>query len=89
MLNQGRSDALPDEPRGGFRPSGRQIGGGIVTLLLVIFIAANSTSVSVNLIFTDATFPLWLILAITTLLGFGVGMLFGSRRTKAKMVRRG
>ncbi|MEZ5237912.1 MAG: hypothetical protein R2716_02800 [Microthrixaceae bacterium] len=41
-----------------------------------------------SLVFFTATLPLWAVLAVTALVGFGIGMLFGGRRTKAKMARR-
>lgn len=91
MRNMGESDHLPGEPdgaSGGFRPSGRQIGGGIVTILLIVFIAANSKTVPVSLVFVSVELPMWLVLSITALLGVGVGMLLGSRRAKAKYKRR-
>lgn len=87
MRNMGDSDHIPggpDEHSEGFRPSGRQIGGAIIAVLLIVFIAANSKTVSVNLVFVTADLPLWLVLAVTALLGLGVGMLLGSRRARAK-----
>ncbi len=88
MRNISSSDHLPGEPEGaaqGFRPTGRQIGGGLIAVILIAFIAANSKTVSVSLVFLSADLPLWLVLAITAVLGFGVGILFGSRRAKAKL----
>lgn len=68
----------------GFRPSGRQIGGGIVALVLIIFIAANTDDATINFIFTKVTLSLWLVLAGTALLGVLVGVGIGTRRTKRK-----
>ncbi|MCB1270479.1 MAG: hypothetical protein M9942_00285 [Microthrixaceae bacterium] len=87
----GESDHLPGEPdedHGGFHPSGKQVGGAIIAVVLLVFIAVNSTSTEVSLIFFSPTLPLWLVLAVTALLGFGVGMLVGGRRTKARMSRK-
>ncbi len=72
----------------GFRPSGRQIVGAIIAILLVIFIIANNDDVVVSLVVTDATLPMWLVLGVTALLGFGVGMMMGARRTRAKIARK-
>lgn len=91
MRNMSDPDDLPggsDAKSEGFRPSGRQIGGGIIAVLLIVFIAANSKTVAVNLVFISADLPLWLVLAVTALLGLGVGMLLGSRRAKAKFKNR-
>lgn len=91
MRNMGDSDHLPGEPDGGsegFRPKPRQVMGAIVALLLVVFIAANSKSTKVSLVFFTATLPLWVVLAVTAVVGVAVGMLLGARRTKAKIARR-
>jgi len=87
MLNHDRSDDAPGGDGEGFRPSGRQIGGGIVAVLLIVFIAVNSESVAVSFVFFETTLPLWVVLAITALLGVGIGMMIGTRRTKAKLRR--
>lgn len=91
MRNMGRSDHLPGEPdtsSQGFRPNGRQIGGGIIAVLLIVFIAANSETVPVSLVFVSAKLPMWLVLSISAVLGVGIGMLLGSRRAKAKYKNR-
>lgn len=78
----------PTERAEGFKPTPRQIIGAIVAVVLIVFIAGNNDDVSVSLIVTEATLPLWLVLAVTALLGVGIGMLLGTRRTKAKLARR-
>jgi len=80
MSSQGR----PEPTSGGFRPSGRQILGAVVAVLLIVFIAANNESVEVSLVFFKATLPLWVVLAVTALLGVVVGVGVGTRRTKRK-----
>jgi uncharacterized integral membrane protein len=72
------------EPKEPFRPSGRQIGGGVIAVLLLVFIVTNTDDANVTLFFTDVTMPLWLVLAITAVLGVLVGMGLGARRTKRK-----
>ncbi|UDY34820.1 lipopolysaccharide assembly protein LapA domain-containing protein [Dermatobacter hominis] len=72
------------EPKEPFRPSGRQIGGAIIAVLLLVFIVTNTDDAQVTLLVTDVTMPLWLVLAITALLGVVVGMGLGARRTKRK-----
>ena len=88
MLNQGQSDGAFDgkEP---FRPSGRQIVGVVIAVVLLVFIAVNNEDVSVSFLFFETNLPLWLVLAGTALLGVGVGMMLGTRRTKAKLARKG
>lgn len=93
MLNDGRSDH-PDGDFGantdadeGFRPSRRQIVGGIIAVVLLVFIAVNNQTTDVSFVFFEASLPLWVVLAVTALLAFGIGMLFGSRRTKRKLMR--
>ncbi len=90
MRNMSSSDHLagePDEPTDGFRLTPRHIFGGVIALVLLVFIAVNNQTTNVSLIFFSADIPLWLALAVTALLGFGVGMMFGSRRAKAKYKR--
>ena len=77
---QGKGQGTSD----GFRPSGRQIGGGIIAVLLVIFIASNTDDATINFIFTKVTLSLWLVLAGTAFLGVLVGIGIGTRRTKRK-----
>ena len=90
MLNDGRSDhprsAGGSESDGeGFRPSRRQIIGAVIAVVLLVFIFSNSQDAQVSFLTLDATLPLWLVLALTVLASFGVGMMFGSRRTKRKL----
>lgn len=78
----------PDQSDG-FRPSGRQVGAGILALVLVIFIAVNNDDTEVNFVFKTFTLPLWLVLAGTAVLGVLVGMGIGARRTKRKYMNPG
>lgn len=92
MLNDGRSNH-PDgdfaSPSGeeGFRPTRRQIVGGVIAVVLLVFIAVNNQTISVSFVFFETNLPLWVVLGTTALLAFGIGMLFGSRRTKRKLIR--
>lgn len=78
----------PDEGDG-FRPTGRQVVGAIIAVVLVVFIAANTTDVEINFIFLTVEMSMWLVLAGTALLGVLVGMGLGARRTKRKYLRQG
>jgi uncharacterized integral membrane protein len=80
MPSQGRPE--PKEP--GFRPSGRQIVGAVIAIVLIVFIATNTDDANVTLIFFDVEWPLWLVLAVSAVLGVLVGMGIGARRTKRK-----
>ena len=88
MLNQGQSDGAFDDKEP-FRPSGRQIIGVLIAVVLLVFIAANNQTVPVSFVFFEVSPPLWLVLAGTAALGVGLGMLVGTRRTKAKLARKG
>ena len=70
------------EPKEPFRPSGRQIVGAIIAVLLLVFIVTNTDDAEVTLFVTTVTLPLWLVLAVTALLGVVVGIGLGARRTK-------
>lgn len=72
------------EPKEPFRPSGRQAAGGIVAVLLLIFIVTNTDDAEVTLFITTVTLPLWFVLGGTAVLGVLVGMGLGARRTKRK-----
>ena len=62
----------------------RLIAGGLIALLLVIFILINRDEVDVEFAVATVTMSLWLIIAITTLLGLAVGWLLASRRARRK-----
>ncbi len=75
---------MADADAGGFRPSARQVGGGVIALLLLVFIFSNNETVEVSLLLIAPTLPLWTVLGLTALAGFLVGMLLGGRRAKRK-----
>jgi uncharacterized integral membrane protein len=68
----------------GFKPSGKQIGAGIVGLLLLVFVLQNTDKTSVTLLLFDINSPLWMVLAGSILLSVGVGYVLGSRRGSRK-----
>jgi len=67
------------DDRSGVRVSGKQIGTGIVVLLLVVFVLQNTDTTSITLLVFDISFPLWLVLTGTIVLSVGVGYALGSR----------
>ncbi len=70
------------------RPSGRQVGAGILVVVLLVFIASNSDSTQISMLGASVELPLWVVLAATALVGFGIGMVVGSRRAKARLRRK-
>jgi len=62
--------------------SGRAIGGIVVAVLVVVFIAINRDQTSVSFIFFTANVALWVALAIAAAGGFIAGFLIGRKRYK-------
>lgn len=70
-----------------WRPSGRQIFGSVVLVVLLVFAFVNLEKTKIDLVFTQVTIPVFFVIAVPALLGFAVGMLF--QRHKDKDRRRG
>jgi uncharacterized integral membrane protein len=62
--------------------SGRAIGGIVIAVLVVVFIAINRDQTSVSFIFFTAEIALWVALAIAAAGGFVAGFLIGRKRYK-------
>jgi len=62
--------------------SGRAIGGIVIAVLVVVFIAINRDQTSVSFIFFTAEVALWVALAIAAAGGFIAGFLIGRKRYK-------
>jgi len=62
--------------------SGRAIGGIVVAVLVVVFVAINRDQTSVSFIFFTAEVALWVALAIAAAGGFVAGFLIGRKRYK-------
>ncbi|BFV60684.1 hypothetical protein KCMC57_up57880 [Kitasatospora sp. CMC57] len=60
----------------------RTIGIVILAVLAIWFIAANTASVSIHLWIPTVTLPLWVVLAVTLLVGAAIGWLVARRRAK-------
>lgn len=56
----------------------------MIAVLLLVFIVTNTDDANVTLFVTTVKLPLWLVLAITAVLGVLIGMGLGARRTKRK-----
>ena len=63
--------------------SGRAIGGIVIAVLVVVFIAINRDQTSVSFIFFTAEVALWVALAIAAAGGFIAGFLIGRKRYKS------
>ena len=69
--------------------NGFLIGGGILLVLLLIFIFQNTADTTFKYLFWDFTLPLWLGLLITAVVAFVVGQLaLMWRRHKRRQARR-
>jgi len=71
--------------------NGWLIGGGILLVLLIIFIAQNTAETHFKFLFWSFTLPLWLVLVITALVAFVVGQfaLLWRRHRRRKARREG
>jgi uncharacterized integral membrane protein len=71
----------------GFRMNGRQIGGGLIAIVLVLFILSNRQEVTVEFLFLEFSTPQWVVLTVTALLGAAVGAGIFARRQKRRARR--
>ncbi|MFD9124417.1 lipopolysaccharide assembly protein LapA domain-containing protein [Kitasatospora sp. NPDC059571] len=60
----------------------RTIGIGIIVVLAVWFIAANTESVEIRLWIPTVTLPLWVVLTVTLLAGMLIGGFLALRRSR-------
>ncbi|MER5865090.1 LapA family protein [Kitasatospora sp. NPDC002040] len=61
----------------------RTIGIAVLAALAVWFIAVNTDSVEIRLWISTVTLPLWLVLAVTLVVGAAIGWMVARRRAKA------
>jgi uncharacterized integral membrane protein len=62
--------------------SGRAIGGIVVAVVVIIFIAINRDQTDVNFLFFSAQVALWVALTIAAIGGLIAGFLIGRKRYK-------
>jgi uncharacterized integral membrane protein len=76
-----RDDGRGDDLQEGFSKSrsisGKAIGFIVLAVILLILILQNSEKRSVQILFWDVTWPVWLTLTVVAALGFGAGYLIG------------
>jgi uncharacterized integral membrane protein len=75
-----RDESVQREGKGHI--DGRLVVGGIILVLLIVFIAQNTYETPLNFLFFDFSAPLWLMLAITVVLSLGIGFLLGRRAAR-------
>ena len=69
---------------------GRLIALAVVVVILLVFVFQNPEKVRFTLLFFHFTWPAWLMLIVTIVLGFLVGLVTGAllRRRKRRELRR-
>jgi uncharacterized integral membrane protein len=71
----------------GFRVNQRLLVGGLIAVVLIVFILSNSETTTVSFLMLDWDVPLWIVLAGTALLGAAVGALLTHLRQRRKLRR--
>jgi uncharacterized integral membrane protein len=71
----------------GFRVNGRQIIGGLIAIVLVIFILSNRDPITVDFLFIQWNTSQWVVLTVTALLGAAVGAGVFARRQRRRARR--
>ncbi len=71
----------------GFRVNARQLVGGLVAVVLVIFVLSNRQPVTVEFLFIEWNTSQWVVLTVTALLGAAVGAGIFARRQKRRARR--
>lgn len=72
VMNQQR-ERHPSDSDGDRGGKARLVVGGILAVVLVAFVLANTTSVKVNFIVADVKMPLIIVLVVTALVGAAIG----------------
>src|SRR5579871_5447701 len=59
----------------------------ILGIVVIVFIAQNTTRVSINILWLHIHSPLWFILAVTAVVGIVIGLVIARRRAVARRHR--
>ena len=62
------------------------VAAGIV-ILLMLFALQNTDRTHIDFVFLDGDFPLWVILAVGAVLGFGAGWFLSAARGRRRLAR--
>ncbi len=57
----------------------------VLVIVVCVFIGQNTDRTRIDLFLVHVSSPLWLVLAVTTLVGLVIGLLSGRRRERAKV----
>ena len=69
----------------GFRVNQRLLVGGVIAVVLAVFVLSNMDSTEVSFLGFHWTLPLWIVLAGTALLGAAAGALLTHLRARRKL----
>jgi len=67
-----------------WRPSPREVGAFILVLVVLVFALANFQDIKIDVVFGSVTMPLFFVITVPALLGFGAGMLVQRRRARRR-----
>lgn len=71
----------------GFRVNARQLVGGLIAIVLLIFILSNRAPITVDFLFMEWNTSQWVVLSVTALLGAAVGAGLLARRQRRRTRR--
>jgi uncharacterized integral membrane protein len=74
----------------GFRVNSRQIIGGLIAIVLLVFILSNRDPITVEFLFIEWNTSQWVVLAVTAVAGAiaGAGVFARRQRRKARRAAR-
>ena len=79
-MSEYQNSPAPSQKKKGL--SGRAIGGIVIAVVLIVFIAINRDETQVSFLFFSTTMQLWIALTIAAVAGFVAGFLVSRKRYK-------